>query len=245
VHTGKEFLEEAARGDFSFIRRIPFDQVAGRTELVNMSEIGDEYYAVRIPAPVYIYKKLAVTVDLNTMELVDEKRVPWGKWALWINPLEYPLTGRTLETFVMNWLNTTVSLYIFYSNGTGPPVDIALGHFERYFVAGHDPIENPDLLKLGPILNPPAIVLTYMYEPRVGILLHVGTMNYLDDVLTQKLGIIYTLGPPAFSLLDTNISIEPSASFDLQTYLPYLAVLAISVTVVSAYFIKKRYRVKG
>lgn len=245
VYTGKEFLEKAERGDFSFIRRIPMDQVVGRVELVNMSEFGDEYFAVRIPAPVYIYKKLVVTVDLNTMKLVDENRVPWGKWALWINPLKYPLTGRTLETFVMNWLNTTVSLYVFYSNGTGIPVDIALGHFERYFAAScEEPIENKNLLKLGIIMSSPSIVLTYVYEPRVGILLHARAMTFLDDILTQKLGIIYALGPPVFSLLDTNISIEPSTSFDLRIYLPYLAVLSITVIVVSAYFIKKRYRAK-
>jgi hypothetical protein len=244
VYTGKEFLQKAQQGDLSFIKRIPKDQVEGRIELVNMSEFGDEYYAVRIPAPVYIYKKLSVTVDLDTMELVDENRAPWGKWALWINPLRYQLTGRTLETFIMNWLNTTVSLYVLYENGTGPSVDSAIGRFERYFVAGHPPIENPDLLKLGTILNPPAIVLTYAYEPRVGILLGEMAGTYLDDVLTQELGIIYTLGQPALPLVETNISIESNASVDLQVYLPTLAVLAISITVVSAYFIRKRYRVK-
>jgi len=226
---GREFVERAENGDLSFIKRIPMEQVVGRIQL--RSDM------VRISGPIYIHKNLVVTVDLNTLELVDEDDNPWGKWAMWIDPLKYPLEGNTLETFIMNWLNTTVDLYVGYNDGShGPPMETVLGRFERYFSAGHSPIENEFLSKLG-IMNPPAIILTYTYHPRSGIFLK-SEMMYIDDVLTQKLGVILTMG--TFILSDTNVQIEQDSRFNFTPFIPYLAILSISGIIAGAYLINKK-----
>lgn len=143
-------------------------------------------------------------------------------------------------TFIVNWLNTTVDLYLSYNDGTqGPPIDTLLGKFERYFVAGRPPIENEFLLKLG-VMTQPWIVLTYTYDPRSGILLTAEAENYIDDLLTQELGVIITFG--TFILSETNISIDQDSEFDLSPFIPYLAVLGISAIIVGAYLISKKRR---
>jgi len=230
-YNGIEFVERAENDDLSFIKRIPMEQVVGGIQL--RSDM------VRIPGPIYIYKNLVVSVDLNTLELVDEDRNPWGKWVMWIDPLKYPLEGETPETFIMNWLNTTVDLYIHYHNGSiGRPIDTVIGKFERFFVASRfEPFENEFLLKLG-IMKQPQITMTYAYEPRSGILLQQLVSTYLDDALTQKLGIILTFG--TFILSETNVSIDQDSEFDPSPFIPYLAILGISAIIVGAYLINKK-----
>jgi len=228
-YIGREFVERAENGDLSFIKRIPMEQVIGRTQTMP-----DRVY---ISGAIHIHENLVVTVDLDTMELVDENCKPWGKWVMWIDPLKYPLEGETPETFIMNWLNTTVDLYIHYHNGSiGKPIDTVIGKFERFFVASRfEPFENEFLLKLG-IMKEPQITMTYAYEPRSGILLQQLVSTYLDDILTQKLGIILTSG--TFILSETNVSIDQDSEFDFSPFIPYLVILGISAIIAGAYLIK-------
>ena len=229
TYNGKEFVEKANNGDLSFIKRIPMDQVVGRIQV--MSDM------VRIPRPIYIHENLIVTVDLNTMELIDESEKAWGKWVMWINPLKYPLEGETIETFIMNWLNTTVDLHILYCDESTRPLDTVIGKITRIFAASRfEPFENDFLVKLNIVVQP-SIVFTYIYEARSGILLEHETGTFLDDVLTQELGIILTWG--SFVLSETDISIDEADGFDLSAYVPHLAILGIAATIAAAYLIKK------
>jgi len=204
---GIEFLKMAAAGDLSFIKRVPMDQVEGRIELTNRTTPGDEYYAVYIRGPIILSQEFSVVVDLDTMEMIDEDGEAWGKWSLWIDPLKYPLEGNTEELFIMDWLNTTVSLNVKYK---APPksmvLDTMLGEIDRYFAAWCDPIENDFLLELG-VQGLTDICISDYYEPRTGIFLETGLLDYLDDVLTQKFGIIKThthVWPDFFYLSDVN-----------------------------------------
>jgi hypothetical protein len=139
----------------------------------------------------------------------------------------------------MNWLNTTVDLYIHYHNGSiGKPIDTVIGKFERFFVASRfEPFENEFLLKLG-IMKQPQITMTYAYEPRSGILLQQLVSTYLDDILTQKLGIILTSG--TFILSETNVSIDQDSEFDFSPFIPYLVILGISAIIAGAYLINRK-----
>jgi hypothetical protein len=236
IYWGKEFFEKAQDGDLSFIKRIPIEQVVGRIELVKDQGVPEYVY---IDGPIYIYESLVVKVDLDTLELVDEDGNPWGKWVLWINPLKYPLQGENLETFVMNWLNTTMELNIgYYAEGPLRPVETAIGTFGRWFWAsGYEAFENEFLLTLR-ISEAPRIFMTYRYEPRSGILLDHSSSSFLDDIFTQKLGIIYTSG--GFIISETNITIEQDSGFNLSPYIPYIAIPAISGIIIATYLIKKK-----
>ncbi len=244
TYEGIEFLERAENGDLSFIKRVPMDQVVGRVELRDFPE--DGWYAVRIPSPIIISQNFTVVVDLDTMMMINENGQPWGKWILWIDPLKYPLEGRTEEPFVMNWLNTTINLNVTYQ--TSLRIETALGETKRYFAAScYPPIENDFLLNLR---SNKLVIISYIYESRTGIFLKPTTSTYLDDVLTQKLGIAKTLFFPIkkneqwttlFYLNETNITIEESAGgFDLTPYIVYLAIPAIAATATAAYIIKKK-----
>lgn len=231
TYHGKEFVKKANNGDLSFIKRIPLDQVVGRIEVMPDKVI--------IAAPVFVHENLAVTVDLSTMELVDESGKAWGKWVMWINALKYPIEGETNETFIMNWLNTTVNLNVSYSDESARGgVDTVMGKILRVFAASRfESFENEFLLKLN-IMMQPLVVFTYLYDARSGILLEQPTGTFLDDILTQKLGIVYTNGP--FVLSETNVSIEEESEFDFSPFIPYLAIVGISGTIAGAYLIKKR-----
>jgi len=215
TYRGIEFLEKAASGDLSFIKRVPMDQVIGRVELENRTTPGDEYYAVRIPSPINISQKFRVVVDLDNRDMIDENGERWGKWALWIDPLIYPLEGSTEELFVMNWLNTTISLNISYIDPPDTiPIDTIFGEINRYFAAWpNQPIENDFLLELG-LEGDIDIMPVYYYESRTGIFLHAGIVDYLDDVLTQKFGIVKTSGEWAHPLYLSSISFHCDLNSD-------------------------------
>lgn len=211
TYTGIEFVEKAARGDLSFIKRVPINQAIGRIQLINDTE----HQEVRIPSPIFISQKFTVIVDLHSMLIIGDDGEPWGKWALWIDPLKYPIEGTTEELFIMNWLNTSIYLNVTYH---APPNSIShptvLGEIKRYFSATtFKPIENDFLLELG-VQGLTDILPSYHYEARSGIFLGPTLFDYLDDILTQKLGIIKThahfrseLYFP-FTLSSTNIQVD-------------------------------------
>jgi hypothetical protein len=249
---GIEFYTKAADGDLSFIKRAPMDQVIGRLELFNSTDW--EYYEVSIPSPVLISDRFRVVVDLDTMMMIGQNGKPWGKWIMWINPLRYPLEGRTQEMSVMNWLNTTINLNVTYKSPQhATPTDTVLGEVKSYFSASaSQPIENEFLTELG-LGGNPKIYISYHYEARTGILIGPTADTYLDDVLTQKFGIINTFLDSVdkgeyyeclFSLNQTNISLEdiPSnepSGLDFTPYLPYLIIPAAAI-ITAAYLIRRK-----
>jgi len=234
-YIGKEFYDKAYSGDLSFVKRIPLDQFVERMELYAWEK--EKEYAAEARAPIHVYKKIEVTLDLDTLEFVDEYMLPWGKCMLWIDAVKYPLNGTTREMLMMNWLNTTVYTDITYLDKF-ETIDTILGTYERFFQSWPGELKNDFLNKLSWGSSfPYPVYLNYVYEPRIGILLESLTWEYLDDILTQKLGIIFTFGE--FKLIETNISIEETNGFDLSSYIPHLAILGIAATIAAAYFIKK------
>jgi hypothetical protein len=188
---GSEFVEEAKSGDLSFIKRIPIDQVTGRIEIFD----DPSNPCVLVPSPIVLNKEFIVTVDLDTMMMVGEDGEQWGKWILWIDPFKYSLGGweqRTAEPFIMNWLNTTIQVEVYYlPSGEWVPLDTMFGVIKGYFLAGvEEPVDDPFLTEMG---WSGGIAPHYYYEPRTGIFLL--TEDYIDDVLIQKFGII-TLHQP-------------------------------------------------
>ncbi len=243
-YVGKEFYEIAKMGNLSFVKRVPMDQAVGNVELINISDVNGGYYGVLVRGPIYIFRRIVVTVDLDTSMLLDDGGNPWGRWVMWIDALKYPLRGSTLEPFIMNYLNTTVYRYVMYNNGTRgwPRQNTTLGVVEKYFVAGGKPIENEALTKYvtksGIVTTPaPSLLLSYIYESRTGVLLRMATIDYMDDILFQKLGVVWTHG--TLTILEANIPFEQDSGAGLSPYLPYLALLGISAIITTAYLVRK------
>jgi len=208
TYTGKEFVDKAATGDLSFIKRVPVDQVIGRIQTINTTE----HQQVRIPSPIIISQNFTVMINLHTMQMIGDNGESWGKWAMWINPLKYPIEGPTEELFIMNWLNTSIYLNVTYhAPPNSIPENTVLGEVKRYFSATtlHG-IENDFLTELG-VSGLNDILPCYLYEARTGIFLGPTLFDYLDDILTQKFGIIKTheieLYFP-FTLSSTNIQVD-------------------------------------
>ncbi len=251
-YKGIDFYIKAAGGDLSFIKRAPMDQVVGRLELFNSTDW--EYYEVSIPSPLLISDRFQVVVDLDTMMMIGQDGKSWGKWIMWINPFRYPLQGSTEELFVKNWLNTTMNLNVTYiSPQDARPTDTVLGEVKSSFAASaSQPIENEFLTEIG-LGGIPKIFVSYQYEARTGILIGPTVGTYLDDVLTQKFGIIYTqfetvdkgdYYAPLFNLNQTNISLEDIPSNeqsgpDFTPYLPYLIIPAAAI-ITAAYLIRRK-----
>ena len=208
-YVGKEFVDKAARGDLSFIKRVPIDQVIGRVQLINTAK----HQEVRIPSPIVISQNFTVVIDLHTMQMIGDNGEPWGKWALWIDPLKYPIEGTTEELFIMNWLNTSVYLNVTYhAPPNSIPQSTVLGEVKRYFSATtFHSIENDFLKELG-VSGLNDILPCYHYEARTGVFLRPTLFDYLDDILTQKFGIIkthaYSVSKLPFTLSSTNIQVD-------------------------------------
>jgi len=191
LYIGTEFLEMAARGDLSFVRRIPMDQVIGKPiELFNVTA-GDDFDGVSIMSPVFLSKNFQVTVDLDTMIMFDRNGEQLGKWILWIDPLKYPLAGwdqRTMEAFVTSWLNSTITVGVFYmKQPEAMPLNTMFGTVNRYFYATPENfVENQFLTDNGWS----SILPAYCYEPRTGIFLTTWGPLFIDDTLTQEFGVV-------------------------------------------------------
>jgi hypothetical protein len=188
---GTDFLESAARGDFSFIKRIPMDQVLGRVELYNSTANPDIQDGIGIPSPVLISKSFIVTVDLDTMMMTDESGADWGRWILWIDPFQYTLEGwqnPQIEPFVMNWLNTTVNAKVFYmQESDNMPINTLFGVKKTWFYAGvSDLLTNDFLSEQGWS----SIFPLWAYERRTGLLLSGRSSDFIDDFLGQNLGLV-------------------------------------------------------
>jgi hypothetical protein len=182
TYFGSQFVEMASRGDLSFIKRIPLDQVEGRIEIHN----GTENPLVSVPSPIVLNQTFRVTVDLDTMMMmIGSDGKPWGRWILWIDPLKYPLEVRTHEAFIMNWLNTTIDMEVFYRPSS--PLTTLFGVLKSNFYTGVvNQVDSPFLAEMGW----PATLPTYTYEPRTGVFLETTALDFVDDLLTQKLGIV-------------------------------------------------------
>ncbi len=181
TYFGSQFVEMASRGDLSFIKRIPLDQVEGRTEIYN----GTGNPSVSIRSPIVLNQTFRVTVDLDTMMMIGSNGKPWGRWILWIDPFKYPLEGKTHEAFIMNWLNTTIDMEVSYCPSC--PLTTIFGVVKNHFYAGAvSDADSPFLAEMGW----PGILPTYTYEPRTGVFLETTALDFVDDLLTQKLGIV-------------------------------------------------------
>jgi hypothetical protein len=248
---GIDVVRRAESGDLSFIRRVPMDQVVGR---VSITDSAGEY-CVSVPSPVVISKNLTVTVDLDTMMMVDENGKAWGKWIMWINPLKYPLQGSKVEPYIMNWLNTTVDVNVTYVPNSLYPEETALGTTSRAFAACFWDTLDPNLLLN--ITSFPSVMISNDYEPRTGVLLRPTGTDYLDDVLTQKFGVavahLWAVSSAGhyewlFYLNDTNISTgesdSGSGSSSYPPFLPYLAIPSAGAIVTAAYVVRRKGRKK-
>jgi hypothetical protein len=179
---GSEYVEKAARGDLSFIKRIPLDQISGRIEIINSTGYTP---GVWLAGPIVLRQRFNVTVDLDTMMMIGSDGKPWGRWILWIDPFKYPLEGKIHEAFIMNWLNTTINMEVFYRPSS--PLTTLFGVVKSNFYAGVvNHVDSPFLAEMGW----PSILLTYTYEPCTGIFLETTVLDFVDDLLTQKLGIV-------------------------------------------------------
>lgn len=217
-YKGMEFVQKAQSGDLSFITRIPMDQVEGRIEISD----DPTNPKVSIPSPIIIHRELVVTVNLDTMMMIDGEGQPWGKWILWIDPLRYPLEGKTKEVFFTNWLNRAVDVNVSYVPNAYVPLDTIFGSLNRYFRAVcSEPLEDPFLGQLGLT----GVLITYMYEERTGIFLKSNTFTFIDDLLTQKLGVVAVVSEDEDVHL-ANIAFVGDLNGDWQVNIVDLSIIA-------------------
>ncbi len=224
LYYGTEILERAARGDLSFVKRIPLDQVIGNFEMHNSSVTPGIREGIGIFSPITINKKLVVTVNLDSMMMIDEHGQEWGRWLLWIDPLKYPLEENTLETIVMNWLGRSVDANISYRPSISTPVDTIFGQVSRcYLVASQEILEDEFLSEHGV----GAMFITYYYEPRTGVLL--VSESFFDDFLTQQLGIVASgPGKGDIRMTLTEIAFVGDLNSDWQVNISDLAIVAVA-----------------
>ena len=202
-------------------------------------------------------RSVNVTLDLETMSLIDEDGRVWGKAWLWIDLTKMPPAppNNTIirnVTVVMNWLNESLRNPLVsrvYSltkeGGLKAPFRMGLGSVDR--VVSFSSIKTGlrrykrdnttvSVMTVGPENKPAGLMLQWLYEAKYGLM--IGGW-YMDDILSQKFGIVL------FSelshrggyghwiyLYDTNLDIGVSAGgFDILAFLKqyYIYILIVAL----------------
>lgn len=239
LYTGKEFVDSAENGDFSFVTTLPADQVnISRGFIVNNNPPGT--YLVGFWGGFSIDRVFNITLNLQDLTMVDQNGVPWGKWLYWINPLFYPVHQSVQETAFYDWAGTQVQRNVTYVlPGTQPAMDYwvtqtAVGNFSNYYLATTLAGQNQSSITTA--MGSLSLSEALSYEPRTGLLLNSPFPDYCDDILSQKMGIL-ELAPQGYFWLAQleGISFVPQEAASQPNYTPYLAVAGVAVAAVLAY----------
>jgi hypothetical protein len=231
LYTGKPFVDSAENGNFSFVTTLPADQVnISRGFIVNNNPPGT--YLVGFWGGFNIDKVFNITVNLQNLTMVDQNGVPWGKWLYWINPLFYPVDQTVQETALYDWAGTQVNRSVAYvlpgSSKYLSGRDTPVGNFTAYYYATISPIPitNPELVTPGENIF---LFQGLVYEPRTGLLLESASPNYVDDVFSQKMGILEIWPSGHFWLTQLQgVSFTVQEATPQPNYIPYLAVAGVA-----------------
>lgn len=206
-------------------------------------------------------RSLEVTIDTETMDLVEDGRV-WGKAWLWIDlakipaPPDVDVITRNI-TFFMEWLNMTNTrtrasriISVTKEGILSEPVKTGLGGIERVVTVGYQTnmkefkfiVEGRTARLILPTGN---LSRGVIYEAKYGIMV---SGYYIDDILTQKFGVVWFkeilkekrgLGY-WMCLEDTNLKLDVAAGEGgilsiLKAYYAYILLVALAVLFVVAF----------
>ena len=164
-----------------------------------------------------------VTINTETMDLIDDYGKVWGKAWFWIDLARIPASHPDRTTVrniivVMNWLNETVKnprvsrVFSLSRESHLRSPKTPLGYVNRCVVMS---VQVPNITHLrkpyGVSFCPSGTPLYGYYEAKCG-LLYAGM--YMDDILSQKFGVVYfellgEKGEQAYGIIleDTNVDI--------------------------------------
>ncbi|MCJ7770745.1 hypothetical protein MUP37_04110, partial [Candidatus Bathyarchaeota archaeon] len=242
-YTGKEFVDLAKKGDFSFVKTLPRAQIdTQKVEIVDNPDRNGAYLVI-FWCGFHIQETFNVVVNLQDLTMIDEHGNPWGKWPYWINPLSYPVDKDVQETALYDWSGTRLNRNVTYMLPGKQPdysgsVQTPIGNFSEYYLAIISPFNFQNLNATGS-KEPVQVWQTVTYEPTTGLLLNSLSSHYLDDILAQKLGIL-RLNPSGYFWLSKLVGIsfspqEVAPSLDLTPYLVGGGVAGIAALVYWGY----------
>jgi hypothetical protein len=244
-YTGKEFVDAAKNGDFSFVRTLPRDQIdPQKAEIVDDPD-STGVYLVAFWCGFHVQEMFNVTVNLQDLTMIDEHSNPWGKWLYWINPLCYPVDRDIQETALYDWSGTQLDRSVTYMLPGKQPhysgsVQTPIGTFSEYYLGMISPFNFQNLNVTGS-KEPVHVWQTVTYEPTTGLLLNSLSSHYLDDILAQKLGVL-RLNPDGYFRLSklVEISFEPQKVAPSLDLIPYFVGGGIMVTIPLVYWSYRR-----
>lgn len=134
IYLGKEYVDMAKAGDYSFITEFHIDDQTSiesfEPEVLIDPETGEaiidkdtgqpimigRYLVVVSNVDSIIEKRTTIKVDLDTRDVYDMEGNLFGRWLWWINVGEYPLDGNVTELALYNWRGYEVPVGIRYWN---------------------------------------------------------------------------------------------------------------------------------
>lgn len=209
TYFGNRSAEAARRGDFSFVRRFPFDaETLPRVQIINYSG-PDALAHVFIPGPFRVERHVNATVSLANGTVTWEGDARRGTWTLWVDPHDVPTLGtseRPLARLIPHGPHGGALRHVDRDTGNAALLHLLAPGLERWVEWG---VPRGNLTGLG-LESPRSYdqTYTYAYDERTGFFVAPLTGRYADDTLATQLGLVHYKTTPTELMLVHNSSRE-------------------------------------
>ncbi|MHC1605421.1 MAG: hypothetical protein ACXQTP_05585 [Candidatus Methanofastidiosia archaeon] len=230
-YAGKECVEMAKKGDFSFVSWFPGEDISlkeiYKPYVITDPATGEQTLIEEYGVDVYIsgeyYFEETFDIDLSSREVYDLEGNAVGRWLWWINPEQYPFEGETEELLRHDWFGRKVWGEVVYLNREtiDPKLwDIieqrANGAVTEIFSLYRTEIEDYEIGDSEDPLYLPPVSISIQYSAATGFPLWPYGVGLCDDVtygMTGGLDFSPSLdkeGAVMFTLQDTNLTVTES-----------------------------------
>lgn len=266
-YLGKEYVDMAKGGDYSFVTEFsiddninidihePIEQRDPVTDEVIIDEdtgqpiMTGSYVVIISNVSAIVEKKAIVMVDIETRDVYDMEGNLFGRWLWWLNTDEYPLDGMVNELALYDWRGYEIPVVIRYFNMdmelTKKYWDMAFqymvpeGTYDWFLMSNY---EVPGYEDYDPddIYYIPPITFRDLYDANTGYLIYSEHYGLADDISIN----IFDLEAHISAILsDTNIDFDtPYIPPDESSNIPYFLVFFIlAILLVVSLMVVRRY----
>jgi len=267
LYLGKEYVDMAQSGDYSFVTEFSIDENVEIEvhEPVEMRDpetgevIIDEdtgqpvmigfHMVVLSNVSAIIEKKTIVKVDLETRDVYDMEDNLFGRWLWWINVDDYSLDGSATELALYDWRGYEVPVGIRYFNMdmelTKKYWDMAFqyivpeGTYDWFLMSNYDVPGYEDYDPNDPYRITP-ITFGDLYDASTGYLIYSEHYGLGDDI---SLNVFDLEANISATLSDTNIDLDTSAvsSAESSNTPYYLGFSVLAILLAISLILARRY----
>lgn len=191
-YTGESVRERARTGEFGFVERFP---LSDRQRAASVISTPEEVPFVEIPGPFHLEERFEARIDPVAGTVTWPGAPDDLRWLLWIDPDQVPFTGKHETEVLHGWPAGPVHGEVRFIPTSDWPARAAPA------IPGTLPDHLVAIVADAPLVRPPngedvRVQVGNLYDAETGILISTMGMDYVDDVLLSKLGLLAYRGLP-------------------------------------------------